>query len=188
MIGEHVDKDDIFHYVYGVLHDPDYRTRYAADLKKMLPHIPTPDTVARFNFVAHIGRRLAMLHVNYEEAEPFPLDVQLKPGTDPADRNTWRVEKMRWRSKSDRSAILYNNRVTIAEIPDTAHDYLLGSRTALEWLIESYQVADKASGIVKDPNIWCDEHGDPTYIVELIKKITTVSVLTVELVGELIHR
>lgn len=188
VIGEHVDKDDIFHYVYGVLHDPDYRTRYAADLKKMLPHIPTPDTVARFNFVAHIGRRLAMLHVNYEEAEPFPLDVQLKPGTDPADRNTWRVEKMRWRSKSDRSAILYNNRVTIAEIPDTAHDYLLGSRTALEWLIESYQVADKASGIVKDPNIWCDEHGDPTYIVELIKKITTVSVLTVELVGELIHR
>jgi len=189
-IGEQVNKkDDIFYYVYGVLHDPDYRARYAADLKKMLPHIPTPDSAERFKPVADIGRQLAELHVNYEAAETYPLDVQLKPGTDPAERNTWRVEKMRWRSKSDRSAILYNSRVTIAGIPDTAHDYLLGSRTALEWLIDRYQVkTDKTSGIVNDPNTWCDEHDNPTYIVELIKKVTTVSVLTVELVGELIHR
>ena len=93
---------------------------------------------------------------------------------------------MRWRSKTDKSAILYNGRVTIAEIPDQAHDYLLGSRTALEWLIDRYRVkTDKASGIVNDPNIWCDEHDDPTYIVDLIKKVTTVSVETVALVGQL---
>lgn len=185
-IGDQVSKDDVFDYVYGVLHDPDYRTRYAADLKKMLPHIPTPDSAERFKHVANIGRQLADLHVNYEGAEPFPLDVQLKPGTDPADRNTWRVDKMRWRSKTDKSAILYNSRVTIKGIPDTAHDYLLGSRTALEWLIDRYQVkTDKASGIVNDPNTWCDEHNNPTYIIDLIKKITTVSVVTVELVAEL---
>jgi len=185
-VGGQVSRDDIFYFVYGVLHDPDYRIRYAADLKKMLPHIPTPDTAERFNHVAVIGRDLAEIHVNYEVAQPYPLDVQLKAGTDPNSRETWRVDKMRWRSKTDKSAILYNGRVTIDGIPDQAHDYLLGSRTALEWLIDRYRIkTDKASGIVNDPNTWCDEHDDPTYIVELIKKVTTVSVETVKLVDRL---
>ncbi len=185
-VGDQVTKDDIFYYVYGVLHDPDYRTRYTADLKKMLPHIPTPDTAKRFHHVAGIGRELADIHVNYEAVQPYPLDVQLKPGTEPDDRETWRVDKMRWRSKTDHSAILYNGRVTIADIPGTAHEYQLGSRTALEWIIDRYQIkTDKASGIVNDPNTWCDEHNDPTYIVELIKKVTTVSVETVKLVDGL---
>lgn len=184
--GDQVTKDDIFHYVYGVLHDPEYRARFAADLKKMLPHIPTPDSAERFAHVSDIGRQLGDLHLNYEAAEPFPLDVQFKPGADPAKRDSWRVEKMKWRSKSDRSAIVYNSAVTIAGIPDAAHDYMLGSRSALEWIIDRYQVkTDKASGIVNDPNDWCDEHDDPTYIVDLIKKVTTVSVQTVELVAKL---
>lgn len=136
--------------------------------------------------MAAIGRQLAALHVNYTAAQPYPLDVQLKPGTDPEARETWRVEKMRWGSKADKSAILYNSRVTIAGIPDAAHDYLLGSRTALEWVIDRYQVkTDKASGIVNDPNAWCDEYDDPTYIVELIKRVTTVSVRTVDLISQL---
>ena len=183
-VGDSITKDDIFYYVYAILHDPEYRTRYAADLKKMLPHIPTPDGLQRFTTFVEIGRKLADLHVNYEAAEPYPLDVQLKPGADPANRQTWRVDKMKWKSKTDKSAIVYNPAVTIAGIPDAAHDYLLGSRTALEWIIDRYQVkTDKASGIVNDPNDWCDEHDDPTYIVDLIKKVTTVSVETVRLVG-----
>lgn len=185
-IGDNIDKEDIFYYVYGILHDPSYRSRYAADLKKMLPHIPTPDSADRFRYVAQIGRQLADLHIGYEDAEPYPLDVQLSPGISGSNRETWRVQKMKWKSKTDHSAIVYNNAVTISGIPDAAHDYMLGSRTALEWLIDRYQVkTDKASGIVNDPNDWCDEHEDPTYIVELIKKITTVSVRTVELVGQL---
>lgn len=185
-VGSEVSKDDIFYYVYGILHDPGYRGRYAADLKKMLPHIPTPETLDRFLNVAQIGRELADLHVNYEAVEPYPLDVQLGPGVSTTSRATWRAEKLRWKSKTDRSAIIYNNVVTIAGIPDAAHDYMLSSRTALEWLIDRYQLkADKTSGIVNDPNDWCDEHDDPTYIVELIKKVTTVSVRTVELVGQL---
>ncbi len=184
--GDHVTKDDIFYYVYGVLHDPDYRTRYAADLKKMLPHIPTPTTAERFARVADIGRQLANLHVNYDAVEPFPLDIQLNPGSDPSNRKTWRVDKMKWTSKTDRSAIVYNGAVTIAGIPDSAHDYMLGSRSALDWIIDRYQVkTDKASGIVNDPNDWCDEHDDTTYIVDLIKKVTTVSVRTVALVAQL---
>jgi predicted helicase len=185
-IGEHVTKDDIFYYVYGVLHDPDYRTKHAADLTKVLPHIATPNSVERFELVVDIGRRLAELHVNYEAAEPYPLTVELKGGVDTDNRESWRVDKMKWRSKTDKSAIIYNSNITIAGIPNQAHDYMLGSRSALEWIIDRYQVkVDKASGIVNDPNDWCDEHNDPTYIVELIKKITTVSVETMKLVEQL---
>jgi predicted helicase len=185
-VGEQVNKDNIFYYVYGVLHEPAYRTTYADDLKKMLPHIPTPASAERFELVAEVGRQLAELHVNYEAAQPYPLDVQLKPGADPNHWETWRVEKMRWRSKTERDAIVYNGKVTITGIPEAAHEYMLGSRTALEWIIDRYQVkTDKASGIVNDPNDWCDEHKDPTYIVDLIKKVTTVSLETVALVQQL---
>ncbi|WP_373280754.1 type ISP restriction/modification enzyme [Mycobacterium celatum] len=185
-IGEQVTKDDIFYYVYGLLHDPGYRETYAADLKKMLPHIPTPESRERFDQVADAGRRLAGLHVGYEAVDPYPLEVQLKPGTDPNDRETWRVQKMRWLTKADHSAIIYNPKVTIAGIPGEAERYMLGSRSALGWIIDRYQVAtDKSSGIVNDPNDWCDEHDDPTYIVDLIKKVTTVSIGTMKIVDSL---
>lgn len=187
-VGDEVTRDDVFYYVYGVLHDPDYRTCYAGDLKKMLPHIATPADAEHFIRVSHVGRKLADLHLNYETVEPYALNVQLKPGIDPGRRETWHVDKMRWKSKADRSTIIYNGAVAISGIPDAAHQYMLGSRSALGWLIDRYQVkTDKSSGIVNDPNDWCDEHNDPTYIVELIKKVTTVSVKTVELISGLSH-
>ncbi|MBS9535918.1 DEAD/DEAH box helicase [Mycobacterium sp. M1] len=155
-IGGQVTKDDIFFYVYGLLHDPAYRSAYAADLKKMLPHIPTPETRDRFEQLANVGRRLADLHVNYETVDPYPLDVQLKPGANATDRETWRVQKMKWRSKTDHTAIVYNGAVTVAGIPEEAERYMLGSRSALAWIIDRYQVkTDPASGIVKDPNEGC---------------------------------
>lgn len=181
-----VAKDDIFYYAYGQLHDPEYRQKYAADLKKMLPHIPTPQTPERFDQLATAGRKLADLHGNYETVEPYPLEVQVKSGANPNDRDTWRVQKMKWRSKTDHSAIVYNSKVTIEGIPEEAERYMLGSRSALGWIIDRYQVTtDKASGIVNDPNDWCDEHDDPTYIVDLIKKVTTVSVETMKIVDSL---
>lgn len=185
-VGDQVSKDDIFYYVYGLLHDPAYRQAYAADLKKMLPHIPTPETQERFGQLADAGRRLGELHVGYENVEPYALEVLLKPGAHRKDPDTWRVEKMKWRSKADHSAIIYNSRVTIAGIPEDAERYMLGSRSALAWIIDRYQVkTDKASGIVNDPNDWCDEHDDPTYIVDLIKRITTVSIETMKIVDSL---
>jgi predicted helicase len=78
-IGGQVTKDDIFYYVYGLLHDPTYRDKYAADPKKMLPHIPIPQMRERFEQLAEAGRQLAELHVGYESVDPYPLDVQLKP-------------------------------------------------------------------------------------------------------------
>lgn len=188
-------KDDIFFYVYGLLHDPTYREAYAADLKKMLPHIPTPETRERFERFAAAGRRLADLHVGYETVEPYALDVQLKPGASAEDRETWRVSKLKWGKKKDpetgktvddRSVIVYNGKVTIAGIPEDAERYMLGSRSALAWIIDRYQVkTDKASGIVNDPNHWCDEHDDPTYIVDLIRRVTTVAIETMKVVDSL---
>lgn len=194
-IGDQVSKDDIFFYVYGLLHDPAYRVAYAADLKKMLPHIPTPETRDRFEQLANAGRKLADLHINYETVEAYPLEVQLRPGAKPEDRETWRVMKMKWAKRKDpttgknvddHTILIYNGKVTVAGIPAAAERYMLGSRSALAWLIDRYQVkTDKASGIINDPNDWCDEHDDPTYIVELIKKVTTVAVETMKIVDSL---
>ncbi|WP_221297315.1 DEAD/DEAH box helicase [Prescottella equi] len=194
-VGAQVTKDDIFYYVYGLLHDPAYRETYAADLKKMLPHIPAPASRERFEQLADAGRRLADLHVSYETVQPYELDVQIAKGASAEDRETWRVSKLKWgkqkdpdtgKNVDDRTTIVYNPKVTITGIPEAAERYMLGSRSALAWIIDRYQVkTDKASGIVNDPNDWCDEHDDPTYIVDLIRRVTTVAVETMKVVESL---
>ncbi|AMY26219.1 DEAD/DEAH box helicase [Rhodococcoides fascians] len=185
-LGASVTKDQIFWSVYSQLHVPGYREAYAADLKKMLPHIPTPESLERFTQLANAGEQLGTLHMQYEDVDPYPLDVEMKAGVDEYDRETWRVQRLKWRNKSDHSAIVYNSKVTLTGIPPEAEEYMLGSRSALAWIIDRYQVkTDKPSGIVNDPNLWCDEHDNPTYIVELIKKVTTVAVETMRIVREL---
>ncbi|MEV8238095.1 DEAD/DEAH box helicase [Rhodococcus sp. NPDC077669] len=185
-LGSSVTKDQIFWSVYGQLHVPGYRETYAADLKKMLPHIPTPESLGRFTQLADAGEQLGTLHMQYEDVAPYPLDVEIRAGVDEHERETWRVQKMKWRSKSDHTAIVYNSKVTITGIPLEAEEYMLGARSALAWVIDRYQVkTDKTSGIVNDPNLWCDEHDDPTYIIELIKKVTTVAVETMRVVRAL---
>ncbi|MBB0992753.1 DEAD/DEAH box helicase [Dietzia sp. SLG510A3-3B2-2] len=185
-LGVPVGKGDIFYCVYAQLHDPHYRTRFAADLKKMLPRIPPPPNRDRFEQLAAWGRSLAELHIGYEDVDPYPLEVTVREGTAESDRETWRVSKMHWKSKQDHSTIIYNPKVTISGIPEASERYILGSRSALSWIIHQYQVkTDKASGIVNDPNDWCDEHDDPTYIVDLIKKITRVSVDTMEIIDQI---
>ncbi|OWN00717.1 damage-inducible protein [Corynebacterium diphtheriae bv. mitis] len=184
--------DDIFHFVYGKLHDPVYRDTYAADLKKMLPHIETPVSRAEFDKFAAAGAELMALHVGYEDVEPWPLDVGVKPSANPEDRETWRVLKMRWakrkdpetgKSVNDVTKLIYNKDVTISGIPAEADEYMLGSRSALAWIIDRYQVKkDKASGIVNDPNDWADEVGNPRYIVELIGRVTRMAMETVRVV------
>ena len=192
-LGSDITGDDIFHFVYGKLHDPGYRTKYAADLKKMLPHIETPSSRAEFDKFAAAGQELMDLHVNYESVEPWPLDIQVKG--DEADRETWRVLKMKWAKRKDPETgknvndvtkLIYNKRVTISGIPAEADEYMLGSRSAVAWLIDRYQVKkDKASGIVNDPNDWADEVGNPRYIVDLIGKVVRVAMETVRIVDGL---
>ena len=194
-LGADVTGDGIFHFVYGKLHDPGYRTKYAADLKKMLPHIETPSLRAEFDKFAAAGKELMDLHVNYESVEPWPLDIQVKG--DESDRETWRVKKMKWAKRKDPETgknvndvtkLIYNKQVTIGGIPAEADEYMLGSRSAVAWLIDRYQVKkDKASGIVNDPNDWADEMGNPRYIVDLIGKVTRVAMETVRIVDGLVE-
>lgn len=191
-LGADVTGDDIFHFVYGKLHDPGYREKYAADLKKMLPHIETPTSRARFDQLAVAGRELMDLHVNYEDVEPWPVTVDVKASADKSDRETWRVQKMKWAKKNDSetgknvddvTTLVYNKSVTVRDIPAEADEYMLGARSALAWIIDRYRVKkDKASGIVNDPNDWADEVGNPRYIVDLIAKVTRVAVETVRIV------
>ena len=172
--GDTITKWDIFHYNYGLLHHPAYREKYEANLKRDLPHIPfAPD----FRGFADAGARLANLHVNYESQPEYD---KLKFVQTPDTPLNWRVEKMKL--SKDKTALIYNDFLTLSGIPPKAFDYRLGTRSALEWVIDQYRVkTDKRSGIVNDPN----RADDPQYIVKLIGKVITVSLETVDIVNEL---
>ncbi|WP_235186471.1 DEAD/DEAH box helicase [Micrococcus luteus] len=188
--GEAVTKDGIFYYVYGLLHSPDYRERYAADLKKMLPRIPQVPSVEDFRAFSDAGRALSALHIGYERVEPYPLEEYwaVTPETlDEAER--YRVTKMKYGGKAgawDKTVVKYNGYLTLSGLPVEAQRYTLGSRSAVDWILERYQVkTDKASGIVNDPNDWGREHGDPRYIRDLLGRIVTVSLETMRIVDAL---
>ncbi|WP_293878648.1 type ISP restriction/modification enzyme [uncultured Brevibacterium sp.] len=186
--GAQVTKDDIFASIYALLHSEQYRTTYAADLKRQLPRIPLPDTADDFRKFVEAGEQLLELHIRYEEQPDYPLGEETAFG-DAGDPAFYRVQKLRWGGKTrtpDKTQIVVNDNITLTGIPDEAHEYMLGSRSALEWILDRYQVkTDKASGIVNDPNDWGLEHGNPRYIVDLIKKVTHVSVETVKIVKSL---
>ena len=186
--GEWVTKDYIFDYIYGLLHSPEYRAHYANDLARLLPRIPEVSTTGAFRAFSEVGRKLLDLHINYERADVYPLDEQVSLSA-PTEPERYRVQKMRWGGTTrnpDRSAIVYNDWITLAGIPDEAHEYVVGPRSALEWLIDRYRVTqDRNSGIVNDPNDWGREIGDSRYILDLVKRIVTVSVETVKIVKSL---
>lgn len=181
---ESITKEDIFYYVYGVLHSPEYRERYAADLKKVLPRIPyAPD----FKAFSQAGRKLADLHLNYETVEPWPVQEDAKPKGDLNDLAYYRVEKMRFASlggrNKDKSVIVFNSRITLRGIPLQAYDYVVNGKSAIEWVMERYQVStNKDSGVKDDPNDWCREHNDPAYILNLVKRVIRVSMETNQIV------
>ncbi len=182
--GDEVTKDDIFFYVYGLLHSPEYRETYAADLKRMLPRIPLVEDAQPF---VDAGRALSELHLGYESVTPYPLDgLDVEGPGDDAGYDFFRVEKMRFAKKGAKTSIVYNERITLSGIPDEAYRYMLGSRSAIEWIIDRYQVkTDKASGIVNDPNDWSREVSDPRYIIDLLARIVTVSLETMMIVDAL---
>lgn len=180
--GHQVSKDDIFYFIYGLLHSPEYRAEFAADLKKMLPRIPKLADPVDFAAFAAAGRDLAALHTGYENAEPYPLNEVYTGGA----TDNFRVKKMVFGKNNDRSRIIYNEHITLSGIPQETYGYMLGARSALEWIMERYQVkTDKASGIINDPNDWCSEVEDDRYIIDLVKRIVTVSLETTRILGSL---
>ncbi len=177
---EKITKWDLFYYTYALLHHPTYREhhptyreRYQVNLKRDLPHIPYAPKFWEF---VEVGRRLADIHVHYEDQPQSKLDLIETPDT-PLD---WRVEQMKF--SKDKTQIKYNDFLTLAGIPAEALQYRLGNRSALEWVVDQYRVkTDKRSGIINDPNRADDE----TYIVDLIQKVISVSLETVEIVDRL---
>lgn len=196
--GEAISKDDIFDYVYGVLHHPVYRERYSDNLTKELPRIPLMTGAASFRAMVEAGRALGGLHAYYDTVEPWPVtiaegDLRLANISDPV--SYFRVEKMKFAKRTlpngkkadDRTTIIYNPRITITNIPEAAWDYVVNGKPALAWVVERQCVkTDPASGIVSDANAYAIETvGDPRYPLDLFCRVITVAMETMKIINGL---
>jgi predicted helicase len=186
--GERLTKEDLFYYVYGLLHSPDYREHYADNLGKELPRIPRVKTAQDFWAFSKAGRALADLHLNFETVEPYPVQV-VASGT--LSDAAYRVEKMRYgkakvdgKTVDDKTSLVYNDHITLKGIPLEAYGYVVNGKPALDWVVERQCVkTDKDSGIVNDANAWAIETmGNPKYPLELFMRVITVSLETLKIV------
>ena len=175
--------DDTFAYVYGLLNSREYQKKYANDLKKDLARIPIVKNIEKY---VEIGKELMDLHLNYEEV-PLYEEVEVNISKNPS----YKVTKMKFAKKRDEngksvndlSTIIFNNDITISSIPEKAYEYVVNGRSAIEWIIDQYQIdTDIKSGITDDPNDYSD---DEKYIFNLLLRIINVSVQTVDLINNL---
>lgn len=178
--GQDVTKEDVFYYTYAVLQHPTYADKYFANLAKEDPRVPM---VEGFRDYVRIGRELADLHLHYER----PVDPRDVPGlTVDVRAENYRVEKMKYAKsgkETDKSTIIVNPYITVSGIPARAYDYVVNGRSAIHWILESYQVkTNKASGIVDDPNTYSE---NPRYILNLLVSIIALSLKTLDLIDEL---
>lgn len=188
--GEMITKEDLFYYVYGLLHSEDYRSKYADNLSKELPRIPRVKTAADFWAFSRAGRELGDLHVNYETVEPYPVtikqgDLRLADIKNP--KAFYRVTKWAFGKagkEKDKTTVIYNANITMQDIPLEAYDYVVNGKPALEWVMERQVVkVDKESGIENDANRYAIETmKNPAYPLELFQRIITVSLRTMEIV------
>lgn len=175
-----IEKADIFSYVYGVLHSPEYKQRFSSDLKKQTPRIPFAKSFWAFS---KAGKTLLKLHVDYESVSPYPVVENWQ-----ADSRNYYVKKMKHPKKNgvqDLTRIIVNEHLTLSDIPEGAYRYVIKGRSAIEWIIKEYAVQEDSkgkSGIVNDPNTYSD---DERYIVDLLNKVITISLETMEVVDRL---
>lgn len=180
--GEQISKEDVFYYVYGVLHSPEYREQYADNLSKELPRIPRVKTASSFFAFSKAGRKLAELHINYELVTPYPAKVL--GGSQDSD---YRVEKMKYGKNKDKTILHYNEKITVTGIPLEAYNYVINGKPALDWVVERQCVkVEKNSGIVNNSNDWAiGTMVDPKYPLELFLRVITVSLETLKIVKSL---
>lgn len=185
---EKISKEDVFYYIYGLLHCKEYLEKYADNLSKQLPRIPCVKKAADFWAFSKSGRDLAELHVNYETVKPF--DVQLDAGgkkLSALGADEYYVTKMKFAKKGEKSTVVYNDYITIKNIPVEAYEYVVNGKPALEWVMERQGVkTDKDSGITNDANLYATETvGDPAYPLKLFQRVITVSLETLKIVRSL---
>ena len=183
--GQEITKEDLFCYIYGLLHSEDYRARYADNLMKELPRIPAVKKVEDFWSFSKAGRELAALHLNYETVEKYPVKLVTKK--DKLEADDYYVTKMKYGRNGDLMTIHYNDEITVKEIPLEAYDYIVNGKSAIDWVVERQGVkTDKASGIVNDANDWAIETmHNPAYPLELLQRVITVSLETMKIVHNL---
>lgn len=191
--GEHVTKDDIFDYLYGVMHASDWRERYRHDLQRNLPRVPLAEDFEAFRAA---GRKLMDLHIGYETVKEWPVECRVdgEPDNGQADPDAYRIGKpMHWgkhpdTKKPDRSVLEINSRCRLVDIPDEAHEYTVSGRSPLEWAIASLKHKyNKDSGITDDPNgwhVWADDE-DAFELIRHLRRLVRVSVETARIVAAL---
>lgn len=187
---QEITADDIFYYIYGILHSEDYRTRYANNLMKELPRIPRVKNFEQFVAFRDAGKELADLHVNFESVATYKgVNIVKKQGT-----VSYRVTQMKWgkipgkkgNAAKDKTKLIYNEDITIENIPLEAQEYVVNKKSALDWIVERACVkTDKDSGIVNDFNDYAAQKGDPAYPLDLFLRVITVSLKTMEIVKDL---
>ncbi|NOU21044.1 MAG: hypothetical protein HOO93_04510 [Methyloglobulus sp.] len=185
---ETINKEDLFYYIYGLLHSEDYKTQYADNLTKELPRIPCVNKAADFWAFSKAGRDLAELHINYETVEPYPVTFECgKASIDELKDADFYVTQMKFAKKGDKSTVIYNHLITLSNIPIAAYDYIVNGKPALEWVMERQSVTThKDSGIKNDANDWAIETiGNPRYPLELFQRVITVSLETMKIVNTL---
>ena len=190
-----ISKDDLFYYIYGVLHSPEYRERFRNNLAKQMPRVPPVKSAEVFRTFRDAGRALGDLHVNFEKVEPYMVtfregDHRLIPEAQKDPASFYRVTKMKFGGRGkdrDRSTVIYIDCITMENIPLAAYEYVVNGKSALEWVMERQVVKqDRASGTVNDANDYANETvGDPRYPLDLFRRIVTVSLETVNIVNGL---
>ena len=187
--GKPIDKENLFHYIYGLLHSDDYRTRFRNNLMKQIPRIPAVASFDDFEAFRYAGEKLAALHLNYESVNPWPVTINDDEGfpTGIEPQPLYRVEKMRFASKGDLSTVVYNPHITVSNIPLEAYAYVVNGKAAVRWVMERQGVrTDKASGIVNNSNRYAVETmNNPRYPLDLLLRVITVSVETMRIVRSL---
>ncbi|MBS1088815.1 DEAD/DEAH box helicase [Gluconobacter wancherniae] len=184
--GESISREDLFYYVYGLLHSPDYRERYADTLRKELPRIPRVKTYEAFKTFSDAGRRLGEMHVHFD-TQPIYEGVKVDTGNTRPSPEDYRVTQMKYGKGKDKTVLHYNDRITVTGIPLEAYDYVVNGKPALDWVVERQCIkTDKASGIVNDANDWATETmNNPRYPLELFLRVITVSLETMKIVKSL---
>jgi predicted helicase len=187
---KNISDENVFYYIYGLMHSAEYRTEFQNDLKKMLPRLPISQNFFAFSSA---GKELANLHLNYERVEPYELKEEISNSAPRDKMNVYRVTESgmkfpKEKKVEDRTKIIFNIHITLSGIPLEAYDYVVNGKSAIEWIMERYKVTvdlnkkGEGSGIKNDPNEWSD---DPRYIIDLLKRVVTVSMETNRIVNSL---
>jgi predicted helicase len=177
---------DIFHYIYGLLHSREYQERFKDNLIKETPRIPLVKKAIDFKTFVVAGQELAKLHIHYDQAKKYPLEiVHSGPLTD----KDYYVTKMKFGKSgkdTDLSTITYNSKITLKGIPLKAYDYTIRGRAPINWVVQYQGVRqDKDSGIVDDSNLWKEALENPKYPLELLLRVITVSLETLNIIDKL---